>query len=268
MFKAMPIRRSRGFTLTELMVVVGLIALLISMLLPALSKVRAAANATACTANLRQMGTAWTMYVSENRGRLPHYIWSTPGTPDIAWQAYWPGILDRNNVRGESLLCPTAREPIPFNQNGGFGNVHNAWNGKFQSFGSVLRFNIPTFRIGSYGYNRSLTVGGRFTSDGHLCRVTSVKPLSDVPLFFDCVFADALPSNGSETAPVSSPPNLTGANLPSTAPEHWRFMINRHGKGINVCMADGSVKWVPLEDMYQMTWTSDWMKYRLTVPAY
>src|SRR5687768_17105257 len=121
------------------MIVIGLIALLISMLLPALGKVRAAANSTACTSNLRQMGTAWTMYVSEHKGMLPHYIWSTPLTPDRAWRSYWPGMLDCYNVRGNTLLCPTAREPVPYNQNGGFGNARHAWNGKYQPFGNVLR---------------------------------------------------------------------------------------------------------------------------------
>src|SRR5918993_6089601 len=89
----------RGFTLTELLVVMGLIALLISLLMPALGQARAAARSTGCLSNLRQMGLAWTMYLSENRGHLPEHITSTPLTPDIAWRGYWLGILDAYNVR-------------------------------------------------------------------------------------------------------------------------------------------------------------------------
>src|ERR1041385_4216160 len=72
----------RGFTLVELMVVVGLIAVMISLLLPVFARVRAAAQSTACLSNLRQMGIGWTVYTSESRGRLIEYLSYTPENPD------------------------------------------------------------------------------------------------------------------------------------------------------------------------------------------
>ena len=64
-------RKSRGFTLVELLVVIGIIALLISILLPVLGKVRSAANSTKCLANLRTVGQAMVIYTNENKGAIP-----------------------------------------------------------------------------------------------------------------------------------------------------------------------------------------------------
>jgi prepilin-type N-terminal cleavage/methylation domain-containing protein/prepilin-type processing-associated H-X9-DG protein len=63
--------RRRGFTLVELLVVIGIIALLISILLPALSKARENANRLACLSNLKQLGNAMVFYLNDNKGYFP-----------------------------------------------------------------------------------------------------------------------------------------------------------------------------------------------------
>lgn len=64
-------RRGRGFTLVELLVVISIIALLISLLLPALAKAKERANAVVCAAHVRSLAQACMIYAQDNRGFFP-----------------------------------------------------------------------------------------------------------------------------------------------------------------------------------------------------
>jgi prepilin-type N-terminal cleavage/methylation domain-containing protein/prepilin-type processing-associated H-X9-DG protein len=72
-------RKAAGFTLVELLVVIGIIAVLISILLPALNKAREQANSIVCQSNMKQLSLAFVMYVGENKGATPVFP-PVPGT--------------------------------------------------------------------------------------------------------------------------------------------------------------------------------------------
>ena len=92
--------RPRGFTLVELLVVIGIIAVLISILLPTLRGVRRQAAVVQCSSNMKQIATAMLMYIQDNKGKFPpcQVRAGGPGLPNGIW---FPNELVRlNYIKG------------------------------------------------------------------------------------------------------------------------------------------------------------------------
>lgn len=118
------ILKKTGFTLVELLVVIGVIAVLISILLPALNKARDQANIVKCASNIRQLAIALVNYAAENKGKYPPNCnaGTRPGGLPLTAQEwyhkdrigkYLPNTvvtIGSENIAGPIMVCPTTRD--------------------------------------------------------------------------------------------------------------------------------------------------------------
>ena len=106
-----PPRRRPGFTLVELLVVIGIIALLVAILLPALNRAREQSNRTKCLANLHSIGQAMYLYANGQRDKLPNSNPATSYDYTLGGRALLE--LAQNYATPGIFHCPSDDDPEP-----------------------------------------------------------------------------------------------------------------------------------------------------------
>jgi hypothetical protein len=225
-----------------------------------------------------------------------------PGTTDPT-QNFWAGLIaqyvggkravnrnpndpDANNNIIKLLLCPSASDVATTATASAstmyWGTNNLAWNGLAAPF----NYPGPWFHVaanpgvsperwwvGSYGFNMWMYSNNlrfdkapQYNSKLYFSNITDVRPASNTPMFFDCMWVDAQvqlsleqDASGNSGTNDPTPSNLTGCTQPGNL---WpgnnnmtqRVCLNRHSMTINAVMADGSGTPIRLSDLHRMTW--------------
>ena len=284
--------RRKAFTLVELLVVIGVIALLLAILVPAMEKARRQARAAACQVNLRQWGTTLAAFAEDNDGLFPRVEYSPREGEGALWiLTGWCLAEIRNDklqplrqyhpISTKGMLCPEATiiQGAPGKPSAGWGFGGTTWQYGVE-WGATSRPWVLTVSGGptnevhvvsvSYGLNGWLfkqrpgvlrtsaeraEAGLKTSSPPSYTNIFLLRHTAGVPLLLDAAYFQGLPTEDTRPPWQDDEARATGG-----------FCINRHSEHTNGLFLDWSVRKVGLKELWTLKWhenfntTGPWTK--------
>jgi len=230
--------RRKAFTLVELLIVIGIIALLISILLPALNRAREQANMVKCQSNMRTLMLCVGMYESDYKGQVPFCNWddNVDVTTNYGYGWLFAKITFRHGW-GPGIDGAWGANPPPMGVKTGvlwpycheFGIYHCPLDYKYQ---------LHTERMTSYLMDGSQcgfgAVGASANNTQNIpgCKIGQIRHPAESVLFWEAV-EQSYANQGAITGAIWN----DGSSRPNE-----ELMANRHFKGGNVACVDGHVE--------------------------
>ena len=237
--------KRKGFTLIELLVVIAIIALLMAILMPALTKVRRQAKDLICRSNLRNLGIATMSYLEDFDGKLwagwdPGFGVKPSSMADSWVEALYPFYRGKNII-----FCPEATKISPSTHGAKFlawGNLNSPSYPYAGSYGeNGWCWNVPTILDPEgtgklWGYDIASFWGGLALSGNN-----------KIPLLADCSWDHSIPGDDS------FPPEYDNEPLDVTS-LMGRYCLDRHSGSMNVLFFDLTARSVGLKELWTLQW--------------
>ncbi|MHC4336395.1 MAG: type II secretion system protein [Planctomycetota bacterium] len=252
--------RRKGFTLIELLVVISIIALLVSVLMPALNKAKQSAYAAICKHNLHEWGLIWKFYVDEysKDGKKKGFFGdrgSSNDWPVCIWEYYWDS-KDSETLQG-MLFCRAAMKTW---EEGG-RNPYMAWFNQDDQDDWEDEYGVDWLVKGSYVKNlwsSDETGSGKVGGNRELFwRTPYIRHAAYAPIMMCAQWKDADP------IPEDQPPESARAIWTPGEQEMRRACIQRHGDFVNGLFMDWSVRRIGLKELWEIWWHRGWPEDRL-----